>query len=98
MSFVEKLPDFADIALREKDEKEREVLQEQEIEEDWFYMKVEETIQRCNLEKKRMLELFIEALNLPYEEELLRAISEIEFKYYGRLHKQQDIEEAIKEY
>jgi len=41
---------------------------------------------------------FVETLNLPYQKELFKAISEIEFKYYGRLHKQQDIEEAIKEY
>jgi len=98
MSFVETLPDFSEIILREKEEAEKEALLEQETEEEWVMMKFEEVIERSDLDKKRMLELFIEALDLPYGNEILKAISEIEFKYYGRLHKQQDIEELIKEF
>jgi len=85
MSFVETLPDFSEIILREKEEAEKEALLEQETEEDWFFAKIEEAIQKSSLEKERMFELFLDALNLPYTKEIEKAFNRAKFSYYGRL-------------
>jgi len=78
------LPDFTDIALMQKEEKEKAALLKQEEQEEAFLYHIEQAIAKTQLNKEAMLEIFIEALKLPYGDELLKEAQRLEFKYHTK--------------
>ena len=90
--------DRVDADLREKEEREQERSDELEIERDWFFMKIEEAVINSSLEDEERLELFLDALNLPYGDKVLEAFKRIKFDYYAKVGSYQDTLRKIEEY
>jgi len=81
------LPDFTDIALMQKEEKEKAALLKQEEQEEAFLYHIEQAIARVELSKDVMLELFLEALSLPYGDKLLNCAKKLEYEYCAKTNK-----------